>query len=56
MKDSELKAGEDHKAQKAQSGKVYGAPEIIYQAPLEVRAGSPFGVTDPLVDLVLGSP
>jgi hypothetical protein len=28
--------------------KPYEAPAIVYEASLEVRAGSPFGLPDPL--------
>lgn len=34
--------------QKQVSGKPYEAPTIIYESDLEVRAGSPFGLPDPL--------
>jgi len=34
-----------------EAGKFYDPPAIIYQAPLEVRAGSPFGMFDPLEKL-----
>lgn len=29
----------------------YEAPAVIYEAELEVRAGSPFGLADPLSDV-----
>jgi len=34
--------------------KLYEAPAVVYEATLEVRAGSPFGLTDPLSLTELG--
>lgn len=31
-----------------QDRKVYEPPAVVYEAKLEVRAGSPFGIPDPL--------
>ncbi len=30
----------------------YEPPAIVYEAPLEVRAGTPLGIVDPLADPV----
>jgi hypothetical protein len=33
------------------SSRVYEAPAVAYEAELEVRAGSPLGIPDPLGEL-----
>ena len=37
-----------------QDKKQYIAPEIIFETDLEVKAGSPFGISEPGIELVPG--